>query len=180
MSEDDIPGSIPPRIKIRGIFETAMNINPIMRLLNKSFGTYEVRGWYIEPTYWQAAAIVFLIFLMLLTIARMRYLYVHWHMGRQNISMLFWGFLLALLFEGLLVISGRTMFSEVLGWKKAPKPISTVLDITRNKLIGVLGINDEIPASSASEKPTYQSVIGNYENLTDSEKDEVKKFVCEP
>ena len=145
-----------------------------MRLLNKSFGTYEVRGWYIEPTYWQAATIVFLIFLMLLTIARVRYLYVHWHMGRQNISMLFWGFLMALIFEGLLVISGRTMFSELIGWKNAPKPISTVLDITRNKLVNVLGINDEIPTSSASEKPTYQRVISSYEELTDDEAEMVK------
>lgn len=155
-------------------------MDKFLLLINKSIGVYEVRGLYIEPTYWQVAAIVFLLFLMLLTLARMRYLYVHWHMGRQNISMLFWGFLLALLFEGLLIISGRTMFSEVVGWKNAPKPISTILDITRNKLVAVLGITSEIPESTASEKPTIESVIKDYENLSAPEKDGIKSFVCQP
>jgi hypothetical protein len=155
-------------------------MDKFLRIINKSIGVYEVRGLYIEPTYWQVAAIVFLIFLMLLTLARMRYLYVHWHMGKQNISMLFWGFLFALLFEGVLVISGRTMFSEILGWKNAPKPISTMLDITRNKLVDVLGITDEIPTSNASEIPTLESVMDDYQSLSDEEKDGIKNFVCKP
>lgn len=155
-------------------------MNPFLQLINKTIGVYEIRGLYIEPTYWEVAAIVFLLFLMLLTFARMRYLYVHWHMGRQNISMLFWGFLLAFLFEGLFIISGRTMFSEILGWKSAPKPISTVLDITRNKLVDVLGIKSEIPTSNASEKPTFESVVGDYQGLSSQDKDDVKNFVCKP
>jgi len=152
----------------------------ILRLINKPFGTYEVRGLYIEPTYWQAAAIVVLLFLLVFTLARLRWLYVHWNLGKSAISMIFWGFLLALLLEGLFVIGGRTMFSEILGWESAPKPISTVLDITRNKLVDVMGVTDSIPESNAEEIPSYQSVVSDFENLSTEDKEVVRDFVCKP
>ena len=105
------------------------------------------------------------------TLARMRYLYVHWSMGRSAWAMLFWGFMLAIIIEGLLIFSGRTLFTEVLGWKGAPKPISTLLTISRNKLVDVLGVTEEIP--------TYQSVVGDYESLSTKEMEDVKKIICE-
>ena len=152
----------------------------ILRLINKSFGTYEVRGLYMEPTYWQAAAIVVLLFLLVFTLARLRWLYVHWNLGKSSVSMIFWGFLLALLLEGLFIIGGRTMFSEILGWKDAPKPISTVLDITRNKIVGVMGVTDSIPESNAEEVSNYQSVVSDFENLSIEDKEVVRDFVCKP
>jgi phosphoglycerol transferase MdoB-like AlkP superfamily enzyme len=152
----------------------------IVGLLNKSFGVYNVKGIEVEPTYWMAGAIVFLLFLLVFTLARLRYLYVHWNLGKSSISMLFWGFLLALILEGFLILSGRTMLTEILGWKNAPKPISTVLDMGRHRMTEVLGVNEQIPSSVASEKPTYQSVIGDYDNLDSNDKDNVRSFICEP
>lgn len=147
-------------------------MDKVLNLLNKSFGIYDVRGLKIEPTYWQVAVMVVLIFLLVFTIARMRYLYVHWSLGKSAWAMLFLGFILAIVIEGLLILSGRTLLTEVLAWKGAPKPISTLLTLSRNKLVDVLGVTEEIP--------TYQSVMGDYESLSTTEMEDVKKFICQP
>lgn len=152
----------------------------ILEYLNRSFGTYNIKGIYIEPTYWQAGAIVLLLFLLVFTLARLRYLYVHWNLGKSSISMLFWGFLLALILEGFFILGGRTLLTEIIGWDNAPKPISTALDAGRQKLVNVLGVTDPIQESSAETKPTSQSVILDYEHLEGSEAEAVKSFICKP
>ncbi len=143
-----------------------------LKFINKSFGVYNIKGIYFEPTYWMAATIVILIFLLVFTFARIRYLYVHWNLGKPSLSLLFWGFLLAFIVEGFLILSGRTLFTEVLGWKNAPKPISTFLDISRAKMVDVMGAKDEIP--------TYQTVVSEYENLPSEDKEMLKSFICKP
>ena len=147
--------------------------------ISKTFN-FKLGNFNIAPTYWQAGIIIALLFLLVFTLARMRYLYVNWSLGKNSISFLFWGFLLALIFEGFLIISGRTLLTEILGWKNAPKPISTALDRGREKLVDVLGVTEEIPESVASEIPTYQSIISDFENLTSHDKEAVRSFVCEP
>ena len=151
-----------------------------LKFLNKSFGVYNIRGIYVEPTYWMAGAIVLLLFLLVFTLARIRWLYVHWNLGKSSLSMLFWGFLLAIITEAFLILGGRTLFTEILGWKNAPKPISTLLDISRTKMVGVMGVTDEIPESQASEPPTYQSVVGDFQSLSSEDKETVKSFICQP
>lgn len=152
----------------------------ILHLLNKSFATYNIRGLYIEATYWQAAAIIILVFLLVFTLARLRYLYIHWSLGKSSIAMIFWGFLLALILEGFLLIGGRTMLTEVLGWRNAPKPLSTLLDSSRSKLINVLGVNSTVTESEASANPTFDSVMLDYQSLSLEEMTKVKSVVCEP
>jgi uncharacterized membrane protein YhfC len=152
----------------------------ILNFINKSFGTYYFKGYYIEPTYWQAGAIVFLIFLLILTLARLRYIYVEWHFSRQNLSFLFYGFLLALIMEGFFLISGRTLFTQLLGWKNAPKPIGTALDLGREKLVDVLGSQSKIPSSVASEKPTPKSLITVFQSLSEDDKEEARSQICKP
>ena len=147
-------------------------MNKFLGFINKSWGVYDIGGLEIEPTYWQAGTILILIFLLIFTFARVRYLYVHWSLGRSAWAMLFWGFLLAVILEGFLILSGRTILTEVLGWKGAPKPISTLLAISRNKLVDVLGVTEEIPS--------YESVVGDYDELSVDEMDEVKSFICQP
>lgn len=155
-------------------------MNQVLNFLNKSFGVYNIKGIYIEPTYWMAGVIVLLIFMLLFTIARIRWLYVHWNLGRPAYSMLFWGFLLALIFEGFLWISGKTILTEILGWKNAPKPISTALDVGRERLMNVLGESQEIPESVASEPPTFQTVVSDFQNLSDEDAEQVRSFICRP
>ena len=152
----------------------------ILRIINKSFGVYTIKGIQIEPTYWEAAAIVFLLFLLVLTLARLRYIYVNWHLSKQSISFLFYGFLLALILEGFLILSGRTLFTTIIGWKNPPKPISTALDAGRAKLVQVLGVEATVPSSVASELPSPQSVFSDYQNLSSEEKQEAQQFICQP
>ncbi len=147
-------------------------MNKILDLLNKSFGIYDIKGLEVEPTYWQAGVMLILMFLLVFAFARMRYLYVHWSLGKSAIAMAVWGFLLAIIMEGLLIFSGRTLFTEVLGWKNAPKPISTLLTISRNKLVDVLGVTEEIP--------TYHSVMGDYESLSLDDMEDVRSNICKP
>lgn len=150
-----------------------------LKVINKSFGVYNIRGIEVEPTYWQAGVIVLLLFLLVFTLARVRYLYIHWSTGKSATAFLLWGFLLAILVEGLLMVGGRTLFTTLLGWENAPKPISTALNLGREKLVDVLGVEEEIINVSAGNF-TYQSVIGNYQSLSDEEKETVRFFLCQP
>jgi hypothetical protein len=156
-----------------------MEIGRFSGLLNKTINL-KIRNVSVSPSYLQAAAIVFLLFLLVFTVARMRYLYVHWSLSKSSLAMLFWGFVLTLIIEGFLIVSGRTLLTEILGWRKAPKPVSTALDISRAKLIDVLGVTGEIPQSVANEIPTFQNVVSDFVNLSSEDKETVRKFVCEP
>ena len=145
-------------------------LQPIVKILNKPFGVYEFKGISIEPRYWMAGAVVILVFLLLLSLARLRYEYVHWSVSKPSLAMIFWGFIIAILFEGLLLVFGKTMFTEILGWNNAPKPISTIIDIGRNKFVNVMGASDE--------KASYKSVVNDYESLGEKESKMVKDYVC--
>lgn len=127
----------------------------------------------------QAGAVVFLIFLLVVMLAQMRRRFVDWHMDGAVGGIAF-GFLLALILEGLLIISGRTFLTETLGWKNAPKPISNVLDAGRGKLVDVLGTTGEIPVSNASEKATIGGIMQNYEELSVSEQESLQSLICTP
>lgn len=154
----------------------AQNLTPfILRTFS-----FDVGKWRIEPAYWHVGVILFLIFLLVLTLARVRHMYIGWSMGKHNWSFLFYGFLLTVILEGFLLIGGRTLFTEIIGWKNAPKPISTALDAGRAKLVKVLGVTEEIPESVASEFPTYQSLVSDYQNLSPQDAKMAKSFICQP
>lgn len=157
------------------------SVDPAGSATDFALKTFPMKLWGmdIEPTYWQAATIVLLLFLLVFTLARVRYLYVHWSLGSSSWSMLLWGFLLAIILEGLVLVSGKTILMNVLGWKNPPKPISTALDTSREQFIRVLGAEDEVP-KKLEEKPSYQSVVENYRELPDSEKKKASVFICEP
>lgn len=133
----------------------------------------------LRPEYWQAGLILFMLFLILMTIARWRHLYVKWNLKGFIPSILF-GFLVTLLLEGILIVSGRTFLTEILGWENAPKPISTALDEGRNKLIEVLGVTDSVPQAAAVNQPVAEEIILSYESLPDNEALIVEKAICDP
>jgi len=151
----------------------------IVGLVNKNIN-FKIGNLDISPTYWQAALIFFLIFLLVLTLARVRSLYLNWSLGKSAMAMLFWGFVLTIIFEGFFLIGGRTLFTEILGWKSAPKPISTALDIGRERLINVLGVTEEIPSSYASEEIDISKLIDEINKLDADELEEVQSAVCAP
>ncbi len=147
--------------------------------INTGSVSFNIGNLLFAPTYLQAFAIVFLLFMLVFSLARIRRLYVNWSLKGAS-TMLFMGFMLALVIEGFLIIGGRTALTEILGWKNAPKPIQTALDSGRERLVDVLGVTEEIPSSNASEGISMQSVIDDFQNLTPDEAGKLKKLICTP
>jgi hypothetical protein len=145
-----------------------------MPSLNFDFGKIS-----FAPSYFQAGAIVFLLFLLVLTLAQVRRHFVGWGIKGGLIG-LFFGFLLALIFEGFLIIGGKTAVTEVLGWKNPPQLLQVAINAGREKLVQVLGITNEIPASVAQEKPTAEKVIEFFQGLSPTEVNKVRKIICQP
>ena len=133
----------------------------------------------MSTSYLHAAAIIFLLFLLVLTLARLRRVYVNWSLKGAS-AMMFLGFMLALILEGFLILGGRTMLTEILGWQNAPKPIQNALEAGRTRLIAVLGVTDEIPSSSAEEGPNLYEVITDYQSLPPDEALKFKTMICNP
>lgn len=136
-------------------------------------------GISFSPSYLQAGAVIFLVFLLLLSIAQLRRHFLDWSLKGAIFGILI-GFFLALILEGFLIISGRTALTGILGWKDPPKPIVNVLDAGRAKLVDILGIKDEIPASFASSDPTSGEVVKLLQSLNPAEMKKVKNLICTP
>jgi len=137
--------------------------------------SYKVGSIYFEPSYLQALLIVFLLFLLVFAFARMRYLYIHWSLGKSAIAMIFWGFLLAIILEGFLIIGGRSFLTVIFGWNNAPKPISTALDVGRERLVDVLGVSDGIEERQYSPNEIIEAI----KKLSPSETEAVKEYLCQ-
>jgi len=156
-----------------------MNFSGLGSLFYRNDFTYRIGKIDFSASYFQAGLIVFLIFLLLLSLARVRHLFVKWSLGRHSVSIFIWGFIVALIVEGFFVIAGRTMFTEILGWKNPPKPISTFLDIGRNRLAQVLSESVEIKTSETKEPPS-ETLIKLFFSLSKSDREKVKTAICKP
>ena len=152
-------------------------MNPVQSLF-QSFN-FNVGKLSLSTSYIQAGVIVVLLFLLVLSMASFRRHLIGWSL-RGALFGLFFGFLLALIFEGFLIIGGKTAITELVGWENAPKPISTLLDSGRSKLVQVLGVTQEIPTLIAKENPTVEEAIGVFQSLDPQESAKVRKMICEP
>lgn len=153
---------------------------PVQNVLEKLLHTYDVPlpgGFSFSPNLLQAILMVIMIFLLIYTLGHLRHTYVDWSV-KGILPGLTFGFVLAILVEGLFLIGGKTLFTEIIGWKDAPKPISNVLDGSREKIISVLGVQDQIPSSNAKSTPTKNSVVSEYKLLNSQDQESVKQLVC--
>ncbi len=139
---------------------------------------YKVGSFEISPSYTQAAIILVLVFLLLLSLARVRRMFIHWSLGRHSIAIFVWGFIVALIVEGFFILAGRTMFTEILGLKNVPKPISSFIELGRNRVYQVLGESVEVKESSAQEVGNAKSLIESFYLLDEIDKEEVKDQIC--
>ena len=140
---------------------------------------FNVGNLNISTSYLQAGAIVVLLFLLVLSLASFRRHLLGWSI-KGALFGLFFGFLLALIFEGFLVVGGRTALTELAGWKNAPQPIQAALDAGRAKLVQVLGVTEEVPQSVAKEDPTIEDAINLFQSLDPSESAKVRQMICKP
>jgi len=133
----------------------------------------------ISQGYLKAGLIIVLTFLAVLLFGYIRKYFVKSSIDGVFLG-IFFGFLLTLLLEGFLLIAGRTAITEILGWKNAPKPVARALDLGREKLVNVLGVTDEIPASYASADPTTDEVLNSLQSLDPDEIKKIKAIMCIP
>jgi len=124
-------------------------------------------GLVFQPSYLQAGVIVLLLFLLVLTLGSLRHRMNHWTIKGVFPGIAF-GFLLAIILEGFLLVGGKTFLIGMLGWKEAPGPVTSVLDVGREKLVNVLG----------TEAQSAEELVSAYEKLSDSEAESVRLFVC--
>jgi hypothetical protein len=114
-------------------------------IINKGFETFsfKIGSLTISPNYMVATLIVFLIFFLILAMARMHRLFINWSFKGAAGGVLI-GFLLCLIIEGFFMVSGSTILTSAFGWKNAPKPIQNVLDAGRSHFVKVLGASTEV------------------------------------
>ena len=142
---------------------------------------FDLGKFSFSPSYIQAGTVVVLLFILVLTLAQLRRHFIDWSI-KGTLFGLFFGFLLALILEGFLIIGGKTAITQVLGWKDAPKPIANLLEAGRGELIKVLGQQMEvkIPDAVAKLNPTFNDAVVFFQSLNPSEAQKLKNFICKP
>ncbi|HKC05215.1 MAG TPA: hypothetical protein VKC54_05090 [Patescibacteria group bacterium] len=133
----------------------------------------------ISVVFWQVGAIIFLLFLLVLSMAQFRRHYVDWGLKGAAFG-IFFGFLLALTLEGFLIVGGKTALTEFLGWKNAPLPLQMALDAGKAQLVQVLGINTTIPSSLAKDNTSVGEVVGTLQSLNPGDLKKIKNIICQP
>lgn len=152
----------------------------VQNILTKLFTTFDLNlpgGLTVSPNLIQAILLVVLLFLMIYMIGHLRHTYLDWSI-KGILPGLSFGFILAIILEGMLLVGGKTILTETLGWKNAPKPISNALDAGRNGLSSVLGVSATVPTSDAKSAPTLQSVRNDIENLNKDDQSQLLQILC--
>lgn len=98
----------------------------------------DIGGISFQLELWQAGVVIFLLFLLVLLAAQMRRHYLRWSFKGAWFG-IFIGFILALVLEGVLLLSGRTFLTTVLGWKNTSSPLVNVLTTGNDQLKEVIG-----------------------------------------
>ena len=109
--------------------------------------------------YIEVAALVFLIFLLIVTMAQLRRHNIDWSI-KGIVFGTFFGFLLALTLEGFLITKGGTA-------------------LTGNKLIQVLGASDKITTPTTIQNSTVTGAVQFLQNLSPGDIKKVKTIFCQ-
>lgn len=153
----------------------------VQQFLTLWYKTFDLNvGKFSMPVpYVQAVAVVVLVFLLILSIAQFRRHEVNFSL-KGAVFGIFFGFILALILEGFLLISGRTAITGLLGWKNAPQPIQLTLDAGRGQLIKVLGAQAADTSGISSENITVQGAVKLLQSLNPADSKKVKTLFCQP
>lgn len=138
---------------------------------------FKIGNLNISTPYFQAVAILFLIFLFILLMAYVRRHYLNWSLKGFWFG-IFIGFLLALILEGFLIISGRTVLIQLMGWKNPPQVLQNFLEAGKGELINVLGSSTQNCKIETEAKP--QEVINAFQSLDPSQAKKVQQKICNP
>ncbi|MEK7188335.1 MAG: hypothetical protein AAB685_00600 [Patescibacteria group bacterium] len=133
----------------------------------------------LPENYIKAGVIGILLFILALMLAQVRRHYVEWSFKGAWFGF-FFGVILTLIFEGFLIVGGRTALTEVIGWKNAPLFIEVALDRGREKLVDVLGVTSEVPFSRAQGRIDGQGLVDIFQGLNPREARKAKSLICTP
>lgn len=136
-------------------------------------------GFFSNQTYVKALGIAVLFFLLLIAFAALKR-YMNKSTLQGIVVGVFFGVLLTLIVEGFFLIAGKTALTELLGWKDPPKPVQTALDIGKDKLVGVLGVTDEIPSSYASKEASLEEGLSVIQSMNPEQILKLKAIICTP
>lgn len=134
---------------------------------------------YSSTNYVQATLIVVLIFLSILVLSKLRHYIVKSSFQASFIGILI-GFVLALIVEGFFLIWGKTLLTETLGWKDAPKPLKTAMELGREKFVSVLGVSSEKQQAVIFSDPKVEDAIDVIQSLDPNENKKIKDIICTP
>ena len=143
----------------------------LAKTVNVNFGKFSIPIPYVE-----VGAIIFLLFLLVLSMAQFRRHWVDWSFKGAGFGILF-GFLLAITIEAFLLTKGKTIVTSLIGWQNAPKPITRVLDSGRGKLIQVLGSQD---SAESQELGIPVGALQVFQSLNPEERKKVQTLLCTP
>lgn len=147
-------------------------------LLSGTIGNFNLPGGSVfSPTYLHAALVLFCIFVFILAFAMFQRRQ-HQENIKNTMPGIAFGFAIAIVLEAMLLVGGRTVLTEFLGWENAPKPISNALDASRTRLVEVLGVTDEIPESNASSPMSVKQLNEHYESLNSEDQELLQNLVC--
>lgn len=151
-------------------------MDTFLKILTPKFNLH-IGKFSMPIPYFEAFLIVLLVFVLILSFAQFRRHNINWSL-KGILFGTFFGFALALIIEGLLIIKGGTILTGVLGWKNAPAPISIALDAGRTKLTQVLGMSVASPSAIISVNPNVSSAIQILQNLSPNDVKNVKAILC--
>lgn len=144
-------------------------MNSVQSLLSK-IGSY-FNNIYISGNYVQAGVILILLFVLVLSLAKVRSHFVKGSLNGGVVGLVF-GIIFTLIVEGFLLLNGQTALMTVFGWKNAPKPFSTALEIGKDKFKTVLGVS--------TTNPTTKDAISVIQSLDPNEITKIKAIICTP
>lgn len=146
--------------------------------LSQTLGEFNLPGGFVfSPTYLQAGVVVLCLFLFIFAFGLMQRHQTQLTM-KGIVPGIALGFTLALLIEAILLVGGKTVITELLGWKDAPKPISSAIEISRSHFVEVLGVNSSVPEGNAQNKLGTDGIMQSYEELSEKEKKSLQKLIC--
>ncbi len=154
-------------------------VNKWLSFLPQKSLNFKLGRFDLTFSYWQLALIALLIFLLFLSLARVRHLFLHWSFGKNSLSFFFWGFLAALILEGILVLVGRTAFTESVG-KNLPKPVAGLVETAGEQLTKVLGEKTQVEMTKANGVENAENFIKAFLVLPSDQKKQVKEKICSP
>lgn len=78
------------------------------------------------------------------------------------------------------MIWGKTLLTETLGWKDAPKPLKTAMELGREKFVSVLGVSSEKQQAVIFSDPKVEDAIDVIQSLDPNENKKIKDIICTP